>query len=173
MRTSQQSKPSDRHSIVCGLELSDPSTYQAPKNSQIYLDPISSQETQYVNSSEASFLLPNTNPYGFSAPSIWVSPTQIPPIDSTREAVVPRQIRYACLFPNCESDFARVTDLARHNNSVHPRPGSRIDCPYKWCGRVGESGFSRKDHLKEHMRGVHREDIPKRNNRREKEEYSV
>ena len=37
------------------------------------------------------------------------------------------------------------------------------DCPYatKWCNRVGTNGFTRPDHLKDHLRDVHAKDIPK------------
>ena len=76
--------------------------------------------------------------------------------------------RFPCLSEGCESDFGRVTDLKRHYNSVHV--ASRIDCPHKWCGRTGAYGFSRKDHFNEHLREVHKQDIPKASNRRNSSE---
>ena len=30
-----------------------------------------------------------------------------------------------------------------------------LDCKYEWCGRVGNHGFKREDHRKEHYRKVH------------------
>ena len=76
--------------------------------------------------------------------------------------------RYPCLWEGCESDFGRATDLHRHYNSVHV--SVRTDCPHKWCGRTGNHGFSRKDHFKEHLREVHKQDIPKVSNRRNSSE---
>jgi hypothetical protein len=63
------------------------------------------------------------------------------------------------------NSFTRATDLNRHMQTVHFPP--RVDCKYKGCGRVGENGFCRTDHLNEHLREVHKEDIPM-SRRREK-----
>ena len=35
-------------------------------------------------------------------------------------------------------------------------------CPIQGCGRYGIRGFSRKDHLSEHLRSVHMQDIPQK-----------
>ena len=69
---------------------------------------------------------------------------------------------YPCLQSGCDASFRRVTDLKRHSNAVH-NP-QLIDCPYAhvYCGRTGENGFSRKDHLNEHIREVHKRDPAKR-----------
>ena len=32
---------------------------------------------------------------------------------------------------------------------------SLTDCPHGWCGRVGGNGFSRKDHLNQHIKQIH------------------
>ena len=67
----------------------------------------------------------------------------------------PRQTEtFPCLFSACRAPlFTRVHDLARHTHTVHlPR---YTDCPYRRCERTGENGFSRKDHLHEHMRRMH------------------
>lgn len=68
--------------------------------------------------------------------------------------------RYPCLMPNCEGVFTRAADLDRHYTTVH-RQGGLIDCRHVWCGRTGDRGFSRRDHYREHLREVHREDIPR------------
>lgn len=71
-----------------------------------------------------------------------------------------------CVVPGCPSEtcFTRKTDLHRHVKSVHDRV--KFDCEYPWCGRIGENGFVRKDHYLEHLREMHRKDIPKVNRRR-------
>ena len=45
-------------------------------------------------------------------------------------------------------------------------PEERLNCPARGCGRTGEYGFVRKDHLREHLRKVHAKDIPQQNRRR-------
>lgn len=77
-----------------------------------------------------------------------------------RRPIRTKQI-YPCLVPDCDTkaNFKRLADLERHMKTVHfPEP---IDCPHGWCGRVGEHGFTRKDHLTDHLREVHMQDIPK------------
>ncbi|KAL8876131.1 MAG: hypothetical protein Q9198_005617, partial [Flavoplaca austrocitrina] len=71
---------------------------------------------------------------------------------------------YVCAFPNCTRSFARPYDLNRHVK-VH-FPADKHDCPQglrsdSLCKRVGEHGFSRRDHLFEHMRRVHMMDVPR------------
>jgi hypothetical protein len=73
---------------------------------------------------------------------------------------------YPCLVPGCPTvnSFTRATDLNRHVQTVHfPK---RVDCKYQYCGRVGENGFSRVDHLNEHLREVHKDHIPKKSRRK-------
>ena len=50
--------------------------------------------------------------------------------------------------------------MIRHYNSVHEK--KLLDCPMLKCSRKGECGFTRHDHLVEHLRGYHGEDIAKR-----------
>jgi hypothetical protein len=75
---------------------------------------------------------------------------------------------YHCDIPGCESKtrFTRKTDLQRHVKSLHHVV--KFDCKYSWCGRSAENGFVRKDHYLEHLREMHRKDIPKINRRRSK-----
>ena len=67
-----------------------------------------------------------------------------------------------CLHDHCEYQTKRQYDLDRHQKTHFPsQPGEKFDCPGRGCGRTGEHGFDRKDHLREHLRKVHAKDIPK------------
>ena len=74
---------------------------------------------------------------------------------------------YPCPHRDCVDDFGqskkhfrRKADLHRHHKSAHDV--KYVDCPRKSCARKGKNGFTRKDHLVEHLRGYHMEYIPKR-----------
>ncbi|KAI1608995.1 hypothetical protein EDD37DRAFT_612296 [Exophiala viscosa] len=56
--------------------------------------------------------------------------------------------------------FSRKADVTRHVRSQHQK--TFIDCPRLRCNRKGTRGFTRKDHLTEHLRGFHMEDHAKR-----------
>jgi hypothetical protein len=74
-------------------------------------------------------------------------------------------MEFACLTPSCNSTFTRKADLERHITTVHILDAPRFDCPMYRCHRTGEDGFTREDHLKEHLRNYHNKDIPKRRGR--------
>jgi len=81
-----------------------------------------------------------------------------------------RKVFY-CLHEDCADEdgrhtrsFSRQADVRRHMASVHTKP--HLDCPKPRCNRRGENGFLRQDHLTEHLRQYHREDIPKGRKRR-------
>lgn len=61
--------------------------------------------------------------------------------------------------------FSRKADVARHVRSAHE--GRYIDCPRKNCVRKGDLGFTRNDHLVEHRRQFHMENIPKKGGARD------
>ena len=74
-----------------------------------------------------------------------------------------------CYYPDCldadgrprrKEPYSRKADLKRHVESTHEK--KFLDCPFQRCERRGENGFTRKDHLTEHLRGYHREAMPKR-----------
>lgn len=72
-----------------------------------------------------------------------------------------------CPHPDCMNEdgiaqrrFSRKADVSRHYSSQH-NP-QHIDCPRPRCVRKGKQGFTRKDHLVEHLRGFHLEIIAKR-----------
>ncbi|KAI9863075.1 MAG: hypothetical protein M1813_003895 [Trichoglossum hirsutum] len=67
---------------------------------------------------------------------------------------------YLCLI--CECTSSRKADLERHYNTHHGPQPERLDCPKRKCARKGENGFTRKDHLGEHMRNFHMEKLPRR-----------
>jgi len=71
-----------------------------------------------------------------------------------------RPKEYFCLAPSCDSIFTRKADLERHFATTHIS-SVRFDCPMYRCHRTGEDGFTREDHLKEHLRNYHRKYIPK------------
>ncbi|KAH7130326.1 hypothetical protein B0J11DRAFT_249860 [Dendryphion nanum] len=83
--------------------------------------------------------------------------------DRSRSSSQPRT--YKCELSDCTStaNFTRLADLQRHQATVHKAPGPPdYPCSVPECTRVGEKGFTRRDHLVEHLRNFHHIDIPKR-----------
>ena len=75
--------------------------------------------------------------------------------------------RMFCTHEDCQDEhgrpkkfFSRKADVTRHHKSRHEI--TYIDCPKRNCERKGSSGFTRRDHLTEHLRGFHMENIAKR-----------
>ena len=63
--------------------------------------------------------------------------------------------------------FARKADLERHMKATHNRDNLElVDCMEPSCHRRGDYGFTRKDKMVEHVREVHKVDIPKRQTNR-------
>ncbi|KAK0251729.1 hypothetical protein LTS09_013189 [Friedmanniomyces endolithicus] len=78
---------------------------------------------------------------------------------------IPRPQYYVCLYAQCATTghFARHADLQRHVQVVHnPESLQRVACEFPGCHRRGQYGFSRKDKMVDHMREVHKAEIPKR-----------
>ena len=67
-----------------------------------------------------------------------------------------------CLHLGCEYRTKRQYELARHlkTHLTSYDSDQKYDCPETGCGRKGEHGFHRKDHLREHLRKVHAKDLP-------------
>lgn len=66
---------------------------------------------------------------------------------------------------NAEVKFARKADLQRHTQVTHNRAQLQlVACEYPGCHRRGDYGFTRRDKMIDHMRDVHKVDIPKRRN---------
>jgi hypothetical protein len=57
---------------------------------------------------------------------------------------------------HCPSHFTRPADLVRHCATYHNYVAKNYDCPRPKCHRVGEFGFTRMDHLNEHLRQYHK-----------------
>ncbi|KAK2836858.1 hypothetical protein FQN49_006653 [Arthroderma sp. PD_2] len=74
--------------------------------------------------------------------------------------------RFICLYENCEGSFSRVADLSRHQKSIHFP--TKMDCPKSRCNRKGFYGFTREDHLTEHLRQYHGENLAKRTSSKSK-----
>lgn len=73
--------------------------------------------------------------------------------------------KWRCRQAECAErrGFKRHADLMRHMSTVHHRGDQeKFDCVKRSCPRKGENGFTRKDHLTEHLRNFHLQDIPKR-----------
>ncbi|KAF1951597.1 hypothetical protein CC80DRAFT_508780 [Byssothecium circinans] len=89
--------------------------------------------------------------YGTAQPT-YLAPTQ----DVSRT--------WRCDLPNCTStaNFTRHADLQRHQSTVHGVGTPDFPCTVRDCSRVGDKGFTRRDHLVEHLRNFHHIDIPKR-----------
>lgn len=68
---------------------------------------------------------------------------------------------FYCLHPGCAHASKRQSDLNNHIRNKHGLARELFDCTGKNCHRVGEYGFKREDHLTEHLRKVHKKDIPK------------
>ncbi|KAL6721390.1 hypothetical protein ACLMJK_000493 [Lecanora helva] len=69
---------------------------------------------------------------------------------------------YSCLYPGCTHVASRAFNLERHMSKHYPIPTEeKYDCPGRGCGRTGAHGFIRKDHMIEHLRNYHMQDIPK------------
>ncbi|KAF2201411.1 hypothetical protein GQ43DRAFT_38192 [Delitschia confertaspora ATCC 74209] len=72
---------------------------------------------------------------------------------------------WTCDVPDCPStaQFTRMADLQRHQATVHnTEPNKPFPCSVPRCSRVGPRGFTRRDHLTEHLRSYHHLDIRKR-----------
>lgn len=73
----------------------------------------------------------------------------------------PKKSEYPCQFPGrCGKSFTRPVDLERHYMNVHASrdPKDLLTCDYSRCYRA-EEAFTRKDHLRDHYRDYHKEDI--------------
>ncbi|KAL8640827.1 MAG: hypothetical protein Q9226_008702, partial [Calogaya cf. arnoldii] len=86
------------------------------------------------------------------------------PTNEQSRSTIPKP--YVCVYPGCTRSFARAYDLDRHMKVHFPGSVGKLDCPQgikegSFCKRVGELGFTRRDHLVEHMRKVHLVDVPR------------
>ncbi|KAF1939478.1 hypothetical protein EJ02DRAFT_456885 [Clathrospora elynae] len=71
---------------------------------------------------------------------------------------------WTCDVQSCTSsaNFTRLADLQRHQSTVHGMGTPEYPCTVPRCNRIADKGFTRRDHLVEHLRNFHHIDIPKR-----------
>ncbi|OAL45602.1 hypothetical protein IQ07DRAFT_213518 [Pyrenochaeta sp. DS3sAY3a] len=71
---------------------------------------------------------------------------------------------WTCDIASCTSsaNFTRLADLQRHQSTVHSITTPEYPCTVPRCNRIADKGFTRRDHLIEHLRNFHHIDIPKR-----------
>ncbi|KAI4261663.1 MAG: hypothetical protein L6R42_003141 [Xanthoria sp. 1 TBL-2021] len=94
-------------------------------------------------------------------------------MDNPASTNKPKPKPYACLHPGCSCRFARSSDLDQHTRSHVPVFLNKLDCPSGFCGRIGDRGFTRQDHLNEHLRKVHLADLPFSRRRQKDDEHAV
>ncbi|KAK4626349.1 hypothetical protein CLAFUW4_04712 [Fulvia fulva] len=144
-----------------------------PSRSQQYYDYTPSSAPRTIRPTTTGYPSPpsspytsTSNPYYYysSSPSSAYSTSPTSPGPSHSQPSQPRPqppVEYHCLI--CTHTCARKADLERHYSAMHCRDSSAlVDCQWAGCHRVGQAGFGRKDKMVEHMRDVHKADIPKR-----------
>ncbi|PVH77503.1 hypothetical protein DL98DRAFT_267087 [Cadophora sp. DSE1049] len=74
-----------------------------------------------------------------------------------------KKTQFCCWPGKCarkENSFSRPADLGRHYKIVHGPGSDKFSCPYTTCPtHRDEDPFTRKDHLRDHLRDYHSEDI--------------
>jgi hypothetical protein len=97
-------------------------------------------------------------------PSFPCGALAFPKASHTRCELIKACRTWTCDLPNCTStaNFTRLADLQRHQSTVHGIGKPDFPCTVPRCTRVGDKGFTRRDHLVEHLRNFHHLDIPKR-----------
>jgi hypothetical protein len=61
--------------------------------------------------------------------------------------------QFQCGFDGCTRSYKRQFELNRHQQ-IHSSIRSH-GCRFMACNRSGRNGFTRKDHLRQHLRQVH------------------
>lgn len=95
-------------------------------------------------------------------------PLTLPPHPTNPPPSSNRKNQFVCLWhlddTPCLSKgkFIRKADLQRHYDTVHRSDQTTFDCPRPNCSRKGVNGFSRKDHMIEHLRMYHGQNVEKR-----------
>jgi hypothetical protein len=131
-------------SITCNTEtnFSFNAPFQASTPTYGTSSPIQASSTHTIISSSS----PEASFSSTSATSPTPSPTNAPSPNSTR---------HPCPHPHCHSTFARLGDLSRHAKIHSPERHRKYHCWEPGCDRNGRKGFTRRDKLRDHVRGVH------------------
>ncbi|OCK87752.1 uncharacterized protein K441DRAFT_682389 [Cenococcum geophilum 1.58] len=99
---------------------------------------------------------------GLETPSSAASPGDEKSASMSRSSSRSKQKNsFACDNEDCTASFTRLADLQRHQSTVHTKE-KLFPCSVNNCSRVKDRGFSRRDHLTEHLRSYHAMPIPKR-----------
>ncbi|KAI4244989.1 MAG: hypothetical protein L6R42_010303 [Xanthoria sp. 1 TBL-2021] len=150
---------------------SSDSTYSAntyPSSYNVSPAAYSPTETYGYSPSQVGYLAPSHGQYHPTAQptsSTYTSAQQSKSLSPTSTSTS-KPTPFICVFPGCTRQFARTYDLDRHMKVHFPDSVGKLDCPQgaregSFCKRVGEKGFTRKDHRDEHLRKVHMIDLPK------------
>ncbi|KAI1276315.1 hypothetical protein F5Y07DRAFT_399573 [Xylaria sp. FL0933] len=79
---------------------------------------------------------------------------------------------FFCMFEGCPKSFRRKADLDRHYQQTHTSADTTGEYPYYWKkGPRSRDSFHRRDHLREHFRDYHNEDLLRRGSNKEDEEW--
>lgn len=107
----------------------------------------------------------DTNRPGLFASSVSfaVLPTRSRPGDSCLSADTFSESgtrNYSCPSPGCSSTFVQLSNLNRHQKSVHNEreAGSGYTCPVAGCGKAGKV-WNRMDNFKQHLANKHQIDV--------------
>ncbi|KAB5515591.1 hypothetical protein GE09DRAFT_1231148 [Coniochaeta sp. 2T2.1] len=89
-------------------------------------------------------------------------------VSDSETTIAPNDARpFVCLAPRCDGRFKRASDLDRHYKMRHrdlivsDEDKKTLYCDYKKCPRNQEP-FFRLERLRNHLRGYHKEDMPKK-----------
>jgi len=117
--------------LVEVLSIENPLTCGSPSIPSNSLQEFGSQLLNSVNASEESSLKSSTTP----------------------GATIPPSGPFICDTDGCHRSYKRVHEMRRHKR-VHSSTKPHA-CIFTNCRRSGQNGFSRKDHLRQHLRQVH------------------
>lgn len=76
-----------------------------------------------------------------------------PKSSMTTGSAIPPSGPFMCDIDGCHRSYKRVHEMRRHKR-VHSSTKPHA-CTFTNCRRSGQNGFSRKDHLRQHLRQVH------------------
>ncbi|KAI5359064.1 putative Zinc finger C2H2-type [Septoria linicola] len=130
----------------------------APNGYGAVPSPSSSYGSSYYGSPSSAY-------QAYGSPSSPYQPYNNPVSYSAPPASTPPTVEYCCLMSGCNYAAKRNADLERHYKSMHSAPSSieMFDCQVSGCHRTGNYGFKRRDKMVDHMREVHKVDVPKKN----------
>jgi len=126
-------------------------------------EPFSNQMQPFSNQMQPPRDSTSEDPLDYIDPQIATQATQNPPStspatiqDTTSAGSSGKQFRCMFRYAGCESSFGRKQDWKKHLTSRHHLEHPAIyRCTEKECNQPVDYIFSRKDHLKEHLKKIH------------------